>query len=109
CEDVDLRLLNKRVFESLVKAGALDSLAREHPVYASLPTAVVRPRLVAALESACEYGARAQRDREEGQAQLFSATFDAPAETEQAHGLTLPEVRPWSEAEQLACEKETLG
>ncbi len=28
CEDLDLRLVNKRVFESLVKAGAFDSLAR---------------------------------------------------------------------------------
>ena len=30
CEDVDLRLVNKRVFESLVKAGAFDSLAQQN-------------------------------------------------------------------------------
>ena len=67
CEDLDLRLFNKRVFESLAKAGALDSLAGAvtgHP-------RDVRPRLVAAVDVACEYGARLQRDRSEGQAQLF--------------------------------------
>src|SRR5205807_253095 len=45
CEHVDLRLLNKRVFESLAKAGALDSIVREHPAYAALPTSELRPRL----------------------------------------------------------------
>ena len=73
CEDLDLRLVNKRVFESLVKAGAFDSLAGAvtgHP-------RDVRPRLVAAVDAACEYGARLQRDRSEGQAQLFGGGDDA--------------------------------
>jgi DNA polymerase-3 subunit alpha len=109
CEDVDLRLLNKRVLESLVKAGALDSIARDDASYAALATAALRPRLIAALESACEYGARVQRDREEGQAQLFSAMFDGPADVAASQRLVLPEAPAWNETEQLACEKETLG
>ena len=48
CEDLDLRLVNKRVFESLVKAGAFDSLGAGRPRYASLPPSALRPRLLAA-------------------------------------------------------------
>ena len=70
CDDLDLRLVNKRVFESLTKAGAFDSLAQETP-YAALPSAALRPRLLASVDAACEYGLRMQRDRTDGQAQLF--------------------------------------
>ncbi len=106
CEDLDLRLVNKRVFESLIKAGAFDSLAAGTP-YASLPSAALRPRLMAAIDPACEYGARIQRDRSEGQAQLFGGLDDGhPAD---GAALVLPEAAPWSESEQLAFEKETLG
>jgi DNA polymerase III subunit alpha len=101
CEDLDLRLFNKRVFESLAKAGALDSLAggvTGHP-------RAVRPRLVAAVDIACEYGARLQRDRNEGQAQLFGSDDNV----EKPAGGGLPEASPWTEIEQLAFEKETLG
>src|SRR4029450_10233056 len=72
CEELDLRLVNKRVFESLVKAGAFDSISGE----TELPTASVRPRLIAAIDAACEHGARLQRDRLEGQAQLFGGFGD---------------------------------
>src|SRR5262245_20808708 len=78
CEDLDLRLVNKRVCESLVKAGAFDSLAKGTP-YESLASSALRPRLLAAIDPVCEHGARVQRDRSEGQAQLFGA-FDAGAD-----------------------------
>ena len=114
CEELDLRLVNKRVFESLTRAGAFDSLARDTS-YASLPSLALRPRLLAAVDAACEYGTRLQRDRNDGQAQLFGA-FD---EDDRAAGtvssvdglksLRLPEATPWTEAEQLGYEKETLG
>src|SRR5262249_52239787 len=67
CEDLDLRLVNKRVFESLIKAGAFDSLAKGTPCEL-VASVALRPRLLAAIDAACEYGARAQRDREQGQA-----------------------------------------
>src|ERR1051326_7195298 len=41
CEDLDLRLVNKRVFESLVKAGAFDGLAKDTALEA-LPSAALR-------------------------------------------------------------------
>src|SRR5258708_35914557 len=70
CEELDLRLANKRVFESLAKAGAFDSLAHE-TAYAALPTLALRPRLLAPVDGACEHGARMQRSRESGQDNLF--------------------------------------
>ena len=115
CEDLDLRLVNKRVFESLTKAGAFDSLAKG-TAYESLPSVALRPRLLAAVDGACEYGARAQRDRDQGQAQLFGGFDDGhPSDegdglqTVPGRGVTLPDAKPWTDAEQLAFEKETLG
>jgi DNA polymerase-3 subunit alpha len=108
CEELDLRLFNKRVFESLVKAGACDSLAAGTP-HASLPSAALRPRLIAAIDAACEHGARMQRDRSEGQAHLFGGLGDAASGGSERSDLTLPEAAPWTESEQLAFEKETLG
>src|SRR5207248_2451875 len=47
CEELDLRLVNKRVFESLIKAGAFDSLAKG-TAHEALPSTALRPRLKAA-------------------------------------------------------------
>jgi DNA polymerase-3 subunit alpha len=108
CEDLDLRLVNKRVFESLTKAGAFDSLA-EGTGYEGTPTLKLRPRILAAVDTACEYGARAQRDKEQGQGGLFGPGEDETASAAGHTGFTLPEVAPWTETEQLGFEKETLG
>jgi DNA polymerase-3 subunit alpha len=116
CEELDLRLVNKRVFESLIKAGAFDSMAKGTG-YETLPTVALRPRLMAAVDSACEYGARSQRDREQGQGGLFGEVENAEAAGAAAgdgvgDGLKtvlLPDATPWTETEQLGFEKETLG
>jgi len=107
CEDLDLRLANKRVFESLTKAGAFDSLARG-TAYEGLPTLALRPRLLAALDAACDHGARIQRSRESGQDSLFGGA-DEKADGGGVAAMTLPEAAMWTETEQLAFEKETLG
>jgi DNA polymerase-3 subunit alpha len=110
CEDLDLRLVNKRVFDSLVKAGAFDSLAQGDPSLASLPSRALRSRLLAAVDAACEHGARHQRDRDEGQAQLFGLDRDASGDVADSNGrVSLPQAPPWTDGEQLAFEKETLG
>ena len=67
CDALDLRLVNKRVLESLVKAGAFDSLRRAR----TRRSASCVHALMATVDFACEYGARRQRDRALGQAQLF--------------------------------------
>jgi DNA polymerase-3 subunit alpha len=93
CEKVDLRLLNKRVLESLIKSGAMDSLGR-------------RAQLMSVLDKAMERAAKAQRDAESGQHGLFGVfqQEDAPSETEK-----LPEIPDWDEHVRLAAEKEILG
>jgi DNA polymerase III subunit alpha len=108
CEILDLRIANKRVFEALVKAGACDTLvgADATPVLRdSIP--LVRARLFAAIDSACEHGARTQRNKEFGQGDLdlFGGGDDSSGPT----SIPLPDVTPWSEIEQLNFEKETLG
>jgi DNA polymerase III subunit alpha len=100
CEQVDLRLVNKRVLESLAKAGALDSLAPPPD-----PPGLKRARLFAAVDKALEHGGRHQRNREEGKVSFF----DLPEEGEQPSAIPLPDVPPWNEAQQLAGEKEALG
>ena len=59
CEKVDLASVNRRMIESLIKAGAMDSLEG------------TRSQKFAAVEGAMEAGQRAQRDRESGQVGLF--------------------------------------
>ena len=101
CEHVDLRLVNKRVLESLVKAGALDSLAPDDTTNARR----ARARLFAAIDRAIEHGNRHQRDREKGQSQLFGG----PAEDGTPSVVPLADCLPWAEALQLTGEKEALG
>jgi DNA polymerase-3 subunit alpha len=93
CEKVDLRLLNKRVLESLIKSGAMDSLGR-------------RAQLMEVLDKAMERAAKAQRDAESGQHGLFGVFQQ---EHEHAHNDHLPEVPDWDEHQRLAAEKEILG
>jgi DNA polymerase III subunit alpha len=106
CEQVDQRLVNKRPLESLVKAGAFDSLAGGSSDSAEgRPVAAKRARLFAAVDRAIEHGQRHQRDREKGQSQLFGGGDDGDS----GAAIPLPECPPWSEAQQLAFEKEALG
>ena len=105
CDELDLRLVNKRVLESLVKAGAFDGFATGKEVRS---LGELRARLMATVDLACEYGARRQRDRALGQAQLFGgASQDEGGADEVATGPA--NVEPWTEVQQLAYEKEALG
>jgi len=92
CARVDLRRVNKRVVESLIKCGAFDTT----PGY--------RAQLMAALDDAVESGQRLQRERAEGQFNLFEGESEAaPPEP------VLPNVPEWSESVRLGFEKESLG
>ena len=93
CENVDLRLLNKRVLESLIKAGAFDSLGAR------------RPQLLAVLDRAMELGQKSQRETESGQHGLFLGGSD----TAPPPPFELPDVPEATEGERLAGEKEVLG
>ncbi len=80
CEQLDSRQVNRRVFESLVKSGALDSLAACVPALACLPVAALRARGSSRpSRRRSSYGNRSRRDRDQGQTQLFGG-FDGPTE-----------------------------
>ncbi len=101
-ENVDMRLVNKKVFESLAKAGAFDTLA---PPTSKGPLHW-RARIVANLDRLVDHGGRFQRDRDQGQTGLFGGDFE-PATADPHAGLA--EAKPWSETEALTYEKEALG
>jgi DNA polymerase-3 subunit alpha len=91
CERIESRFLNKRVFESLIKSGAMDSLGARESMLASVDDAVM------ALQ-------RATRTRESGQHGLFG-TAAAPAPL----AFEMREAEPSSEEERLASEYAMLG
>jgi DNA polymerase III subunit alpha len=94
-ERIDLRLCNKRVLESLVAAGACDSLGGH------------RKQLIEVLEPALAEAQLLQQEREAGQASLFGEADAGTAAHH--HRISLPDIPPWTEAERLAREKEVLG
>jgi len=94
CEKVDLRVMNKRVIESLIKAGALDSMGP-------------RGQLFAAVDKAMERAQKAQKDAAQGQSGLFGLFDESPAPGRSADDL--PKAPDWEESERLANEKEVLG
>lgn len=94
CEEVDSRSLNKRVMESLVKSGALDSLGWK------------RSQCMAMIDTAIEYGQKIRRDRESGQKGLFAALSSGSAAIAEPEPPDIPE---WALEQRLAFEKETLG
>ena len=92
CQRVDLRLVNKRVLESLVKVGGLSALG--HPA-----------QLLLALDDAIAYGQAQQRDRVSGQVSLF----DSLGTDEVVLERPLPHATPAGSRERLRWEKELIG
>ena len=95
CEKVDLRLMNKRVLESLIKAGAMDCFGG-------------RAQVMAALDKAIERAQKAQRDEASGQHGLFGIFDEAPVGGSKKED-ELPKVPEWDEHTRLQSEKEVLG
>jgi len=92
CENVDLRLVNKRVVESLVKSGACDSLSQN------------RAAMIEDIPHAIEMGQAKQRDHELGQSSMFEV-FEG--EKEEISNASM--IQDWSDQERLRYEKETIG
>ena len=106
-ERIDLRLCNKRVLESLIAAGACDSLGSH------------RKQLIEALEPAWAEAQLLQQEREAGQGSLFGGG-EGGDDGKDGNGAgshlsdlsvlsAFSDVPPWTEAERLAKEKEVLG
>jgi DNA polymerase-3 subunit alpha len=90
---MDLKAVNRKVFEALIKCGALDSVPGN------------RAEKLEALDGALEAASRDARDRESGQGSLFGFEQAAPKEL----ALQLPRRAAPPLLEQLGWEKETLG
>lgn len=94
CRRVDLSKVNRRVLESLVKAGAFDG------------EKIARARLFAAIDTAMESGQSASRDRVCGQQSLFAFAGDEP----KFDAACYPEdALSWSDKEELVFERDVLG
>jgi len=93
CERVDLKKVNKRVIEGLIKCGAFDS------------TGDYRSRMMASLEDCVDYGQRLQKEKADPQIGLFDLQADH-------HAINLPsmsKIDEWDEKQLLTFEKESLG
>jgi len=94
-ERVDLRRVNKRVVESLIKCGAFDS------------TGARRAQLMAGLEDAMALGQKIQQERESAQTCLFGTSEIVKINGN--GGGKLPDLPEWHGKQFLAFEKEALG
>ena len=91
---VDLRRVNKKVIECLIKAGAFDGFGYH------------RSQLYEGFEKFVDAAETRRQDREVGQVSLFSMS----TEQEEAHEkVTLPSREPWNRMTRLSYEKEVLG
>jgi len=90
CIRVDSKVLNKRVLESLLRAGAFSSLCG-------------RAQGLLGLDQVLEMAQQRQKDKESGQISLFDLGDSVD------EGLTLPEIAEFPERELLNMEKEYLG
>ena len=91
CERVDLKALNKRMVESLILAGAMDSLEGH------------RAQLLEAVDACIGRGQSIQSDRERGQTSLFDML--SPQSEAAFPRSKLPDVAPWPRSKMLAQEK----
>jgi len=96
CNRIDGSKVNRKVIESLIKAGAFDSMECK------------RSQLMEALDHALEQAKAVQRDRLSGQMSLF-ALGGSQGEAQTTTEITLPDIEEWPEMQRLSFEKETVG
>jgi len=93
CAEVDLKLVNRRAIESLIRCGAFDTFEGH------------RAQLLAVLDEAMDRAHRKQKDDAIGQISLFGGP-SAPLVVEVP---SLPDIEPFPDEEALAMEKELTG
>lgn len=94
CQRVDLRKVNKRVIEALIKCGAFDS------------TGACRSQMMAVLEDAISFGQRVQREKGDPQLGLFDMGGTSPS---LINAPPLPNITEWDQSQLLTNEKDSLG
>jgi DNA polymerase-3 subunit alpha len=97
--NVDLRLVNKKVMESLIQAGALDSLKGK------------RAQLFNSIETATEFAQnfQGQKNRNLNQRSIFEINADDDTDIDMLSYPELPDIPDWNITEKLKKEKELLG
>jgi DNA polymerase-3 subunit alpha len=95
CESVEGGALNRKAIESLIQAGALDTVGG------------TRAQQMAGLAAALDRAAALRRDRESGQGSLF--VRESPSGVVEEAPPPLPQVEDWDPIETLRREKEALG
>ncbi len=95
CERVDLRLVNRKVIESLIKCGAFDNFG------------AFRSQLMALIEIVLERGAQKQREKAMGQFSFFDNLGEPNGFGK--NEISLPQLREWNQTQKLSFEKEVLG
>jgi DNA polymerase III subunit alpha len=91
CTRVDLKQINKRMMDSLIRAGAMDEFGE-------------RGQLIEGLDTAVNWASEEQANRASGQVSLFGGEG-----TDSVSKPTLPSAKPLSEKEKLDEERELLG
>jgi DNA polymerase III subunit alpha len=92
CERIDPKVVGKRVFESLIMAGALDCFGHD------------RAQMMGGVERMMGLAALAQQNATSGQADIFGASLGA-----QSQALNLPLSEPWLAADRLYREFQVVG
>ncbi len=95
CENIDSRLVNRKVLESLIKCGAFDSFK------------LYRSQLIAILDKAIETGGAIQKDRSRGQFSFFEALNKQDDFKNELRDT--PNIKEWPEGQLLSFEKQLLG
>jgi DNA polymerase-3 subunit alpha len=90
CHRIDLKKINKRTLEALIRSGALDCLG------------IDRASIMAQLPEAVQAADQARSNRETGIMDLFG-------EVEEVQRKPAKPVKPWSDEVRLKGEKDTLG
>ncbi len=97
CRRIDLRKVNKRMLEGLIKTGAFDS------------TGSKRSQLMAVLDQAVEDGTAVQRERELGQTSIFGEGVVGSEAMAHLNTPPLPSIAEWDQAQRLKYERELTG
>jgi DNA polymerase-3 subunit alpha len=90
CKRVELRQVNKKVLESLIKCGAFDSMGLK------------RSQLMLNLEKILEFASKHQRDEKIGQSSLFGGQSTTT-------NMQMDDSEEWDETQRLKFEKESVG
>ncbi|MFA5311276.1 MAG: DNA polymerase III subunit alpha [Candidatus Omnitrophota bacterium] len=94
CQRIDLRLANRKVLESLIKCGAMDSFL------------MPRAQMFAGLDIVLESASRTQKERAKGQLSFFDSGLSQGAFSQT---LDIPHIKEWPEPQLLSFEKDMLG